>query len=203
MSASRSSLVPTSRARSIRSIAGDSDTVDGVNGNAAAIGILAAVVATASTAGTAFAGPLEVELGPSAVVFDTPHAPRETIGAAAITAALHVDPRVPVSLRMHLAIGRDGAGTRMLGIVARQQRGRLVIDTGGIASVIGTASDLGDALRPRGFGLALDVRVGYAVGPVTIAAFALPTWVFVSDAAAREGRLRSIVEAGISVGRAL
>lgn len=151
--------------------------------------------------GTATAGPLEAEIGAAAVVFDTPHAERETIGVGTLTATLRVDPRVPVGARMHLAIGRDGAGTRVFGIAARQQRGGLVIDSGiGVASIIGPVNDMAPSLRPTGVGLALDLRVGYLVGPVTIAAFALPTWVFVSDAFASEGELRSAIEAGLSIG---
>ena len=148
------------------------------------------------------AGPLEAEIGAAAVVFDMPHAERETIGVGTLTATLRVDPRVPIGVRMHLAIGRGGAGTRVFGIAVRQQRGGLVIDSGfGIASI--TGNDMAPSLRPSGIGLALDVRVGYLVGPVTIAAYALPTWVFASDAFASEGELRSAIEAGLSIGRRL
>lgn len=162
----------------------------------------AAAVIVLAMAAPAAAGPLELEAGAAAVMIDTPHAgSSETLVAAAVTATLQPDARAPIGIRLHASVGRDGAGMRVLGLAWRQ-RGNLVIDTGlGIASIAG--SDMSEALRPRGLGLALDVRVGFVVGPVVVAAFALPAWVFASDGHAREAHLRTAVEAGISVGHAL
>lgn len=158
-------------------------------------------------AAPATAGPLELETGAAVVMLDTPHAAQaETLVAAAITATLQPDNRAPIGVRLHASIGRDGAGMRVLGLAMRQQRpgSALVIDTGfGIASIVGTHTGMSEGLRPRGIGVAFDVRVGVVVGPVVVAAFALPAWVFASDGDAREADLRSAVEAGISVGRAL
>jgi hypothetical protein len=147
-------------------------------------------------AAPAHAGPLGIEVGPTAVLLDT----GDPLVAAAITATLEPDARAPIGIRLHASVGRDGAGMRVLGAARRQRTGQLVIDTGlGVASVIGAYADvaMSEALRPRGIGLALDVRVGYAVGPVVIAAFALPAWVFASDS---QAPLSSAVEAGISIG---
>lgn len=165
--------------------------------------IAAAILATASLVPAASAGPLEVEVGPAAVVLDTPNAERATLGAAAIGASLHVDPKLPVGIRLHVSVGREGAGMHVLGAALRQQRGALVIDTGlGVANIVGAPADMA-SLRPTGVGIALDVRIGYLLGPVTIAAFALPAYVLASDGFAPEAELRSAIEAGITVGRSL
>ena len=154
----------------------------------------------------AHAGPLEIEAGPTAVLLDMPHAPNDSFVGGAITATLQPDARAPIGVRLHASVGRDAAGIRSLGLAMRSRMGNLVIDTGvGIASVVGVLDDdaMSEAFRPRGIGLALDVRVGYVLGPVVVAAFALPAWVFASDGAEREADLRTAVEAGISIGRAL
>jgi len=153
--------------------------------------------------GTADAGPLEMELGPAAVVFDTPNVPRGTIGAAALTATFHADPQLPIGLRLHMSVGSEAAGMHVLGFAFRQRRSNLVIDTGiGVADIVGVSTTM-DSQRASGLGLALDLRIGYAVGPVTISAFALPACVLASDGVSPEAKLRSAVEVGITVGKSL
>ncbi len=169
-------------------------------------GVMMVVGALVLAVHVVHAGPLEIEAGPSAVVLDSPHVKSDSFVGGAITATLQPDARAPIGVRLHASVGQDAAGIRSLGLAMRSRTGKLVIDTGfGIASVVGRFADeaMSEGLRPRGVGLALDVRVGYVLGPVVVAAFALPTWVFASDGATREADLRTAVEAGISIGRAL
>ena len=169
--------------------------------------IFVALIAMGASA--AQAGPLEVEAGAAAVLFDTPAESAaealDTRVATAITATLSPDPKFPVGIRLHASIGRQGSGLRTLGVAFRQKNGALVIDTGlGIASAVGVVSDgMSESLRPHGFGIAFDVRIGYTLGPVVVSAFALPTYVFASESHAHEAHLRSVIEAGISLGRSL
>lgn len=161
------------------------------------------LVASLLVASTAQAGPLELEAGASAVLYDTPMAESvDTRVATVVTATLSPDAKFPVGIRLHASLGRQGSGLRTLGFAFQQQTGHLVIGTGlGIASVVGVVDDTtSESLRPRGLGIALDVRLGYTVGPVVLSAFALPTYVLASDS---EMQLRSAVEAGISVGKTL
>lgn len=154
-------------------------------------------------ASSAQAGPLELEAGPSAVVFDTPEAAAvDTRVATAVTATLSPDAKFPVGIRLHASIGRQGSGLRSLGFALQQKTDKLVVGTGiGVASAVGVVGEAtSESLRPRGLGIALDVRLGYRVGPIVLSAFALPTYILADDSAMS---LRSVVEAGISVGATL
>jgi hypothetical protein len=151
--------------------------------------------------GGASAGPLEAQVGAALVAFDQGHSDdATTIGAGTLTATLHVDPRVPVGLQMHLAVGRDGTGTRALGIIVRRPWG-VGSDFGvGIASVTGVGNDMAPSLRTGGIGVSVDARRGFPVGPVTVGVYARYTWVFAIDAPASEGALYSATEAGLGIG---
>jgi hypothetical protein len=126
--------------------------------SACSIQILIAASLVALTGG-ASAGPLEAQVGAALVAFDQGHSDdATTIGAGTLTATLHVDPRVPVGLQMHLAVGRDGTGTRALGIIVRRPWG-VGSDFGvGIASVTGVGNDMAPSLRPGGIGVSVDAR---------------------------------------------
>jgi hypothetical protein len=163
------------------------------------------VVATLLAASRANAGPLEVEPGVSVVLYDTPSkaaakATYTNLSAASLTVTLSPDAKLPVGIRLHASVSDQGSGLRTLGFALRQKSGKLVIDTGlSVASVVGVIDDtMTESLRPRGTGIALDLRIGYLVSGVVLSAFALPTYVFASDSFAPEARLRSAVEAGIT-----
>ena len=78
-----------------------------------------------------------------------------------------------------------------------------MIDTGiGVADIVGASTTM-DSLRASGLGLALDLRIGYAVGPAVVSVFALPACVLASDGWVPEAELRSAAEAGIMIGTSL
>lgn len=169
--------------------------------------IVVALIATrhgsAAAQAAAVRGSIEVEAGPAVIALDLSHGDDQMRAAIAVGAALHIDPRVPIGLRGRVMFGSEGTSQRMLGIGARMLLRKLVIDTGlAITSVLGERSAIAGALQPRGLGLALDLRLGAVFGPVTLALFAAPTWVFASDATAREAALRSALGAGVAAGYA-
>jgi hypothetical protein len=155
--------------------------------------IASALLAASATASAQPA--VEIEAGAARVLLGTHDRESAFAATASLGFGAPVTPTCDAMLRGHVTIG-DGVVTTVGPHVRRRVGEHAFLGAGiAIASVIGEGD--GES-RPRGIGLAADLRAGIRFGKVTLAVEALPIWVFANDAPS--SHIGYTFELGIALG---